>query len=577
MKRLFALLLALCLLPVAAAAAQMQCDIKVEADRVSISGTLSVPFAAGVSMMLYRPGKSAADLATQPMDTVVAHLDETKANADGTFSFQFQLDGDAGDYPLVIDVKGLPDTLETVIPFLGKDYAGDQITLINGYKQAGDAANLRKTIEESYENLYLDATLYEAFAADGGDLDAYFALLARMEQVADVTALETQLDDAVVLLSLRQAADGKTAAALLAEYAPRMDLEDSTAYATYLDDTILTEEDREAVCGELAGGDYIDFAGVRSALEEATLVYACNKADSWGMMQKIVWPNRTLLGLETSDYEDVEDTEYVWMDMLGESYKTMDDIKQTFESAAQDRKDTEDQPSGGGGGGSGSGGGGGGRGSGSSSGFTQGGGAADISGQLDQNAGGATVAFADLDGFDWAQDSILRLHELGYINGKTQTTFAPADAITREEFVALLVRVFDLYDAAASCDFADVQSGDWYYGAVASGLQAGIVSGVGDGRFGVGEPITRQDMATLLYRTLTLENPALDQQSATLDFADAADIADYAKDAVALMQQSGIIQGVGDGRFAPQENANRAQAAVILDRSDRYHQGGDAQ
>lgn len=575
MKRLFALLLALCLLPVAAAAAQMQCDIKVEADRVSISGTLSVPFAAGVSMILYRPGKSAADLETQPINAVAAHFDETRADASGTFSFQFQLNGDAGDYPLVIDVRGLPDTLETVIPFLGKDYAGDQITLINGYKQAGDAANLRKTIEESYENLYLDATLYEVFAADGGSLDAYFALLVRMEPVADVAALETQLDDAVVLLSLRQAADGKTAAALLAEYAPRMGLEDSTAYATYLDDTILTEDDREAVCGELAGGDYIDFAGVRSALEEATLVYACNKADSWGMMQKIVWPNRTLLGLDTSDYEDVEDTEYVWMGMLDTTYETTTDIKQAFESAAQDRKEDESQPSGGSGG-SGSGGGGG-RGSGSGSGFSQGGGAASITGQLDQTSGGSPVVFADLDGFDWAQDSILRLHSLGYINGKTQTAFAPADAITREEFVALLVRVFDLYDASASCDFADVQPDGWYYGAVASGLKAGIVSGVGDGRFGVGEPITRQDMATLLYRTLLLQNPEIDGQTAVLDFADAADIADYAKEAVALMQASGIIEGVGDGRFAPAENANRAQAAVILDRSDRYSQGGDAQ
>ena len=572
MKRLPALLLMLCLLPITAAAADLQCDIRVEADMVTISGTLSIPFAAQVSMLLYRPGKSAADLAEQPLDAVAAHLDETRATADGMFSFQFQLKGDAGDYPLVVDVRGLPDTLETVIPFLGKDYADGIVARVNSCKQTGDAANLRKTIEDSYENLYLNASMYEAFAAADSDLDAYFALLVRMAEIADRTALETQLDDAVVLLSLRQAVDGEVFCALLTEHAARMGLHDSTAYATYLDDGLLTADDRTGICGKLVGGDYIGFSDVRSALEEATLVHACSKADSWGMLQKIVWPNRVLLGLDISDYEDVDDTAYVWMAMLDTAYKSTDDIKQAFEAAARERKTAEGRPSSGGGSGSG----GGGRGS-SGSGFTQGGGAAGITGQLDQNAGSTQAVFADLGGFSWAEDSIVRLHALGYINGKSQTAFAPADAVTREEFVALLVRVFGLYDASACCDFSDVQSGDWYYGVVSSGLQAGIVSGVGDGRFGAGEPITRQDMAVLLYRALALKKSALAAQTAALDFADANEIAGYAKDAVALMQKCGIIKGVDGGRFAPADNANRAQAAVILDRSDRYNQGGDVQ
>jgi len=151
------------------------------------------------------------------------------------------------------------------------------------------------------------------------------------------------------------------------------------------------------------------------------------------------------------------------------------------------------------------------------------------------------------------------LKDMGAINGKTDSDFAPADYVTREEFIKMFVSLFGEVDSDASADFADVDSSAWYYSYVASALKAGIVNGVGDGRFGVGQNISRQDIAVIAFRAL-----AIAKGENEVSFDDFDSIADYAKDAVDALSSQGIINGMGDGSFAPNANATRAQAAKIL-------------
>ena len=99
----------------------------------------------------------------------------------------------------------------------------------------------------------------------------------------------------------------------------------------------------------------------------------------------------------------------------------------------------------------------------------------------------------------------------GYINGKSETIFAPNDNITREEFVAIVVRAFEMA-AEGDIDYSDVSVSDWYYEPIRIATNNGIITG-SDGSFGTGNNITRQDMAVILYRTALKYNVNIQPKS----------------------------------------------------------------
>lgn len=175
-------------------------------------------------------------------------------------------------------------------------------------------------------------------------------------------------------------------------------------------------------------------------------------------------------------------------------------------------------------------------------------------------APGTTTGFTDLGDVEWAQEAINHLASLGIINGMGDGTFAPNDNVTREQFAKMIVMCmgYTVNDSATS-SFSDVVAGEWYAPFVAAAANNNLITGFEDGTFGVGQNITRQDMAVIIYRALGSPNP-----SSTGSFSDDAEIGDYARLAVYSLVEIGIINGMGDGTFAPQATATRAQAAQML-------------
>ncbi|EFM08887.1 Endo-1,4-beta-xylanase [Paenibacillus curdlanolyticus YK9] len=178
--------------------------------------------------------------------------------------------------------------------------------------------------------------------------------------------------------------------------------------------------------------------------------------------------------------------------------------------------------------------------------------------------------FADLNQAAWAADSILALAARDIISGLSAEAYGPKQEITRAEFVQLLVRTLNLQpngavNSPSSGAFSDVKEGDWYYDAVQAAQQFGVINGRGDGAFGASDTISRQDMAVMTFRALHAAGAAMEPANREMTaFLDQFAIADYAQEAVTAMQQAGLINGMADGRFAPQHMANRAQAAVML-------------
>lgn len=167
----------------------------------------------------------------------------------------------------------------------------------------------------------------------------------------------------------------------------------------------------------------------------------------------------------------------------------------------------------------------------------------------------------------WAEESIEQAVEAGLFSGTGNNRFSPNGDMTRAMFVTVLGRMAEQMgiDVANSPHppFGDVTTDGWYSNYVAWAFAEDITQGVSDTWFGTRRAITRQEAATLFYRFMQHYSITL-PGDATASFPDAYRISDWASAAVAEAVRTGLIVGLGDGRFAPAEVASRAQLAVIF-------------
>ena len=171
--------------------------------------------------------------------------------------------------------------------------------------------------------------------------------------------------------------------------------------------------------------------------------------------------------------------------------------------------------------------------------------------------------FSDISSSHWAYSAVKALKNLNIVNGREDGSFGVDAQITREEFVKMLMGVFEFELLESENKFIDVAEDMWYTPYINTAAQLGIVSGVTDTEFGMGMQITRQDMSTLIARVLEYKGIKTDD-SASRAFADDSDIAGYARSSIYKLKNAGLISGMGDDRFMPKSAATRAQASKIL-------------
>ena len=129
-------------------------------------------------------------------------------------------------------------------------------------------------------------------------------------------------------------------------------------------------------------------------------------------------------------------------------------------------------------------------------------------------------------------------------------------------FVTVLYRIENEPQTAAAA-FIDIESGSYYEKAVAWANANGIVSGISKDRFAPNDPITREQMAAIIYRYATFKGYDI-TTSGSAAYTDNSDISDYAKDAIIWAAEKSIMTGNTDGSFAPKANTTRAQAAAVF-------------
>lgn len=174
------------------------------------------------------------------------------------------------------------------------------------------------------------------------------------------------------------------------------------------------------------------------------------------------------------------------------------------------------------------------------------------------------VTFDDLAEASWAKEAIVSLSGKKIVSGKGNGKFAPNDSVLREELVKMVVNTFSIHTEAGDSGFSDVGNSEWYATYIKAAVSKKIVSGIGDGIFGTGRNVTRQDAAVMLYRAAKTMNLTLPEIREYAEFADETLIAGYASEAVKALYKANIINGMENGTFAPENICTRAQVAKML-------------
>ncbi len=167
--------------------------------------------------------------------------------------------------------------------------------------------------------------------------------------------------------------------------------------------------------------------------------------------------------------------------------------------------------------------------------------------------------FNDMQTTHWAYPYVQTMNKAGVLSGYNGN-FRPEDDITRAEYAKVLATAFGL-EAANDKGFADVSADAWYAQYVNTLASLGIVNG-DNGNFRPNDAISRQDSAVMLHRLLTYLEIATEQGE--LSFTDKDAISEYALNAISALTKAGIINGMGDGSFAPSSSITRAQVAKII-------------
>ncbi|MGI5936045.1 MAG: S-layer homology domain-containing protein [Oscillospiraceae bacterium] len=180
-----------------------------------------------------------------------------------------------------------------------------------------------------------------------------------------------------------------------------------------------------------------------------------------------------------------------------------------------------------------------------------------------------SLEFEDVTGH-WAKDSISYVASRGYFRGTTETEFSPDGTMTRAMLVTVLWRVAGQPQAGKAAAFSDVKPNQYYTEAVAWANANGIVKGYEDGRFGVSDNITREQMAAMLMRFAAWRNGGqLDTPGLELSrFTDAGKISAYAREAMKWAYAMGLISGRTGTTLVPAGTATRAEVATIIQRFD---------
>lgn len=173
--------------------------------------------------------------------------------------------------------------------------------------------------------------------------------------------------------------------------------------------------------------------------------------------------------------------------------------------------------------------------------------------------------FTDIKESDWYYATVKYVSENGIMNGVESDKFVPASSLTRAMLVTILYRADGSPRISSDSKFSDVEITDWYGAAVIWASENGIVNGISETEFAPNNAITREQIATILYRYASAKKYDVTQGGmAVKEYSDYETISSWAKEAMQWAVNAKLINGKTETTVNPLDNATRAEAATII-------------
>lgn len=176
------------------------------------------------------------------------------------------------------------------------------------------------------------------------------------------------------------------------------------------------------------------------------------------------------------------------------------------------------------------------------------------------------LPFTDLAAGAWYEDAVAYVYRHDLMSGFSEDTFGPNAALSRAQLCQILYNMEGRPAVTGSGSFSDLADGAWYTDAVTWAASKGIVDGYGGGLFGPDDNITREQLASILYRCAQArgDDVSVGEDTNILSYSDAADVAEYAVSAMQWACGAGVITGISESALAPRGEATRSQTAAML-------------
>ena len=504
---------------------------------VNISGTSGEVYKyRNVSLQVINPEKDIDDLFTE--EDVLNWSDQGKTDEKGSFEFSYNIDGKTGDYTVIVGIDGNAKTYKKYFKYYEPNEAKRILEEINGYIKAKNHSGIQGIIATKADLLQINTSEYDDF-----DDDSQVLVCKGITESGAVTlnSFALSFEDAVKVQQINLTENEEDYTKAVKETA-------DTPVADEIFDT-LSDKDKTEIIGAMMEKEYTTKTAITTDYVTEVLLRKVKSVTVWGEMEKFITQTKDILGLDFTKLDKLTYKSSAFKLMLEDKddFKSLEDIKDSFEDAVDEAKDNENSSgtSGGGGGGGGS-----------------KGGYKTPSVVPGADVPASNVVFADVNEAHWAREAIMALYEKNMVSGYGNNTFAPENNVTRAESLKMAIGLFGIeINKDAQMNFADVNAGDWYYDYVSTAYANNIVSGVSETEFKPNALISRQDMAVILYRAGVSAGKSF--IGAKLDFEDKDEISEYAVLAVSAFSKAGVINGYNN-KFYPADAATRAQASQII-------------
>lgn len=555
MKKLILIFLIICITAFCffgSASADILTDIDDGTSCVTVSAWLENAANKKVAVEVFKPGKSEADIPSLTPENIAAvysYVREVSADANGKITFSYRLGSESGKYSVRLKADGADAVMyNDAFNYISPDFEANFIALYC----AEDATTAKRLelIETNADILGLNLEDIQTWE----EAQRLALIDFAGKDCNSIRGLKAAFECGITAQLIKNGSDASEVSDAFDKYSDSLKAccEIYTLYETYF-----SASEKGQLYDALSKSSLSSVNSYAEELCSKLFLHSVKNADNYLNVEDILRISEGWLDEDFEDYYKLSGKKNVNIAIMKGSYATPQELCKALHAEVKNANKDNGKPSGTGGS--------------VSPAPTKG---SSVNVEVDptftaqppsapSDSTNNKKIFTDIYTVPWAQEAIYTLRDMNIVHGVSDTLFAPDNNITREEFVKLLVCAFFEVDSSASADFADVSSAHWSFPYIATAAKLGIVNGVSDKSFGIGMHITRQDMASMLFRAAKVGGITLsDVKDAS--FTDEAYVSDYAYNAVMTMAKAGVINGFEDGSFAPLGKATRAQATKVI-------------